>query len=193
MASRVRAILDRSATKKRKQESIGMLRMPRRLPLIARCGLQHGCTPRTSAFRATSATIAGMAPAHGCGVKRSVPFSGVSTRPAGTPQALGRSGACRVPHRTATACFRSRFEVSQLPMGPVGTMTVVTGMSGQSCTMAGAATSQTLKAASRKVTLPLGSGSEQCDDRIPPGSPSTLNSLQMWILVYVQTTPMHVL
>merc|ERR1712151_1448346 len=89
---------------------------------------------------------------------------GVSTRLAGTPQALGRSGACRVPRGTATACFRSRFEVSQLPTGPVGTMPVVTGMSGQSCTMAGAATFQTLKAASRKVTLPLGSGSEQCDD-----------------------------
>merc|ERR1719221_2043852 len=121
--------------------------------------------------------------AHGCGAKRSVPCTRVSTRPAGTPQALGRSGACRLPRGTVTACSRSRFEVSQLPTAPVGTMTVVTGLSGQSCTMAGAATFQTLKAASRKVTPPLGSGSEHCDDlpgqlqnsRGPSTSKSTAN------------------
>merc|ERR1719191_2388518 len=99
-----------------------------------------------------------MEAARGCVVKRSVPYTRVSTRPAGTPQALGRSGACRLLQGIATACFRRRFEVSQLPTGPVGTMTVVTRMSGQSCTMVGAATFQTLKAASQKVTLPLGSG-----------------------------------
>merc|ERR1719469_790932 len=46
MASPVLAILDRSATKKRHQESTGILRIQRRLPLTARFGLQHGCTPR---------------------------------------------------------------------------------------------------------------------------------------------------
>merc|ERR1711933_422843 len=81
-------------------------------------------------------------------------------RLADTPQVVGRLRVCKLPLGIATVCLIRRFEVSQLPMEPVGTIPVVTEMSGQSCTIEEAATFQILKAASQKVLLLLGNGSD---------------------------------
>jgi len=89
MVSRAHATLTWDATKSRHPGSIGILRIQRRLPLTARYGLQRGCMPKTNVFRATSVTAAGMDLARGCGVKRSAPYTRVSTRLVDTPQALG--------------------------------------------------------------------------------------------------------
>ena len=92
-------------------------------------------------------------------MKLSVAKKWVNTRLADTPQAVGRSRVCKLPLGTATVCLIHRIEVLQLPTGPVGMIPVATGISGPSCTMEEGATFQILKAASQKVLLPLGNGS----------------------------------
>jgi len=90
MVSRAHATLTWIATNWRPPGSIFIPRIPRRLPLTAHYGLRRGCMQRINAFKTTSVTIVGMEPAQGCGVKRSAPYTGVSTRLVDTPQALGR-------------------------------------------------------------------------------------------------------